>query len=160
MSMHLHHPSLSLGGKRKGKVKFRNAEEAKKALGSQNLFNESLNGIPLAISKQKFEELIQPKLAETLACCLYALRDANLKAENIDEVIMVGGSTRTPAVKQAVAAFFGKPVHDELNPDEVVALCAAIQSDIFDHLLACLPEFGLNAFQQPTGRDFRALNQA
>jgi len=106
------------------------AEEAKKALGSQNLFNESLNGIPLAISKQKFEELIQPKLAETLACCLYALRDANLKAENIDEVIMVGGSTRTPAVKQAVAAFFGKPVHDELNPDEVVALGAAIQSDI------------------------------
>lgn len=106
------------------------AEEAKKALGTQNLFNESLNGIPLALSKQKLEELIQPKLAETLVCCQQALRDANVKAENIDEIIMVGGSTRTPAVKQAVAAFFGKLVHDELNPDEVVALGAAIQSDI------------------------------
>ena len=106
------------------------AEEAKKALGTQNLYNDSLNGIPLAIDKQTFEKLIQPKLQQTLDCCANALRDAGLQPEQIDEVIMVGGSTRTPLVKQSVAVFFGKPVHDEINPDEVVALGAAIQSDI------------------------------
>ncbi len=106
------------------------AEEAKKALSTQNLFNDSLNRIPLAISKQKFEELIAPKVQETLDCCKKALEDAGVKAEEIQEVIMVGGSTRTPLVKERVAAFFGKAVHDQINPDQVVALGAAIQSDI------------------------------
>ncbi len=106
------------------------AEEAKKALSTQNLYNDSLNGIPLAISKQKFEELIVPKVQETLDCCKKALEDAGIKAEEIQEVIMVGGSTRTPLVKERVAAFFGKAVHDQINPDQVVALGAAIQSDI------------------------------
>ena len=106
------------------------AEEAKKALSTQNLYNDSLNGIPLAISKQKFEELIAPKVQETLDCCKKALVDAGTKAEEIQEVIMVGGSTRTPMVKERVAAFFGKAVHDQINPDQVVALGAAIQSDI------------------------------
>lgn len=106
------------------------AEEAKKALSQQNLYNDSLNGIPLAIDKQKFEALIQPKVQQTLDCCANALRDAGLQPDQIDEVIMVGGSTRTPLVKQSVAAFFGKEVHDQINPDEVVALGAAIQSDI------------------------------
>ncbi|MEY5069400.1 MAG: hypothetical protein RLZ47_1262 [Bacteroidota bacterium] len=106
------------------------AEEAKKALSTQNLYNDSLNGIPLAISKQKFEELIAPKVQETLNCCKKALVDAGTKAEEIQEVIMVGGSTRTPMVKERVAAFFGKAVHDQINPDQVVALGAAIQSDI------------------------------
>ncbi len=106
------------------------AEEAKKALSTQNLYNDSLNGIPLAISKQKFEELIAPKVQETLDCCKKALEDAGIKAEEIQEVIMVGGSTRTPLVKERVAAFFGKAVHDQINPDQVVALGAAIQSDI------------------------------
>ena len=89
-----------------------------------------MNGIPLAISKLKFEELIAPKLQQTLECCKNALKDAHLTADQIDEVIMVGGSTRTPLVKQSVADFFGKAVHDQINPDEVVALGAAIQSDI------------------------------
>lgn len=106
------------------------AEEAKKALTTQNLYNDSLNGIPLAISKNKFEERISEKVQQTLDCCANALRDAGLKPEHIDEVIMVGGSTRTPLVKERVAEFFGKAVHDQINPDEVVALGAAIQSDI------------------------------
>ncbi len=106
------------------------AEEAKKGLTTQNLYNDSLNGIPLAISKNKFEELISEKVQQTLDCCANALRDAGLKPEQIDEVIMVGGSTRTPLVNQSVAEFFGKAVHDQINPDEVVALGAAIQSDI------------------------------
>jgi molecular chaperone HscA len=106
------------------------AEEAKKGLTTQNLYNDALNGIPLAISKNKFEELISEKVQQTLDCCANALRDAGLKPEQIDEVIMVGGSTRTPLVNQSVAEFFGKAVHDQINPDEVVALGAAIQSDI------------------------------
>ena len=59
-----------------------------------------------------------------------ALADANLTADDIDEVVMVGGSTRVPIVKQSVSNFFGRQVHDELNPDEVVALGAAVQADI------------------------------
>lgn len=106
------------------------AEEAKKALTTQNLYNDVFNGIPLAISKNKFEELISEKVQQTLDCCANALRDAGLKPQQIDEVIMVGGSTRTPLVKESVAEFFGKAVHDHINPDEVVALGAAIQSDI------------------------------
>jgi molecular chaperone HscA len=63
-------------------------------------------------------------------CCTNALKDAALSIDAIDEIIMVGGSTRTPLVKESVSKFFGKPVHDSLNPDEVVALGAAIQADI------------------------------
>lgn len=106
------------------------AEEAKKALTLQNIFNDSVEDIPCAITKQKFEELILPKVELTIDCCRNALKDAGLTASDINEVVMVGGSTRTPLVKKMVAEFFGKEVHDQINPDEVVALGAAIQSDI------------------------------
>ena len=106
------------------------AEEAKKALTTQNIFNDSVNGIPCAITKAKFEELILPRVMQTITCCENALKDAQLTAADIQEVVMVGGSTRTPLVKEQVAAFFGKAVHDQINPDEVVAMGAAIQSDI------------------------------
>lgn len=106
------------------------AEEAKKAFTTQNIFNDSVNGIPCGITKQKFEELIFPKVEETIQCCKNALKDAGLTINDIQEVVMVGGSTRTPLVKRQVAEFFGKAVHDQINPDEVVALGAAIQSDI------------------------------
>jgi molecular chaperone HscA len=59
-----------------------------------------------------------------------ALRDAGLKIGDIDTIVMVGGSTRTPFVKKSITEFFNKPVNDSLNPDEVVALGAAIQADI------------------------------
>lgn len=106
------------------------AEEAKKALTTQNLFNGFVDDIPCAITKQKFEELILSRVEQTINCCKNALKDAGLHITDIQEVVMVGGSTRTPLVKQMVAAFFGKEVHDQINPDEVVALGAAIQSDI------------------------------
>lgn len=106
------------------------AEEAKKALTTQNLFNDFVNEIPCAITKIKFEELIQPKVEQTIKCCQNALTDAGLTVADIQEVVMVGGSTRTPLVKRKVSGFFGKEVHDKINPDEVVALGAAIQSDV------------------------------
>ncbi|MDB5118791.1 MAG: hscA [Sphingobacteriales bacterium] len=106
------------------------AEEAKKALTTQNIYNDFVNEIPCAITKITFQDLILPKVLQTIQCCKNALQDAGLTIDDIQEVVMVGGSTRTPLVKQQVAEFFQKAVHDQINPDEVVALGAAIQSDI------------------------------
>ncbi len=106
------------------------AEEAKKHLSSNDQFESDLNGDKLLLSREKFEELITPLVEKTIICCKNALKDAALKAKDIDVVVMVGGSTRVPFVKKSVSEFFGKPVNDSLNPDEVVALGAAIQSDI------------------------------
>jgi molecular chaperone HscA len=106
------------------------AEEAKKALSTQNIFNGFVGEIPCAITRIKFEELIKPKVAQTIQCCQNALKDAELTISDIQEVVMVGGSTRTPFVKKSVSEYFGKDVHDKINPDEVVALGAAIQSDV------------------------------
>ena len=106
------------------------AEAAKKALSTQNLYNEKLGEIWCTLDKQTFEKLIADKVAETLTCCKQALTDANLTVADIDEVVLVGGSTRTPYVKQAVSTFFNRQPHDQINPDEVVALGAAIQADI------------------------------
>ena len=66
----------------------------------------------------------------TITCCKKALKDAGLTAAEIESVVMVGGSTRVPLVINSVSTFFGKPVNDTVNPDEVVALGAAIQADI------------------------------
>ena len=106
------------------------AEEAKKNLSSKETFETTLNEHRLSISKIEFEKLIQPFINKTLDSCRKALADANLKASDIESVVMVGGSTRVPAVKNAVSTFFGQPVNDSVNPDEVVALGAAVQADI------------------------------
>jgi len=106
------------------------AETAKKQLSTQDTFTGTIAGETVSITKTEFEKLIKPLVDRTIACCENALRDAGLTASDIDEVVMVGGSTRIPYVKQAVSQCFGRPVHDELNPDEVVALGAAIQADI------------------------------
>ena len=106
------------------------AEEAKKALSTQNLYNEKLGEIWCSIDKLTFQELISQKVSETIDSCKQALTDAKLNVEDIDEVVLVGGSTRTPYVKQQVAEFFKRVPHDQINPDEVVALGAAVQADI------------------------------
>lgn len=106
------------------------AEEAKKALSSQNIVSFEVEGIPCAITRGKFDELILGKVQQTIDSCKNALADAGLTTAEINEVVMVGGSTRTPLVKSMVSNFFGKPVHDDIDPDQVVALGAAIQSDI------------------------------
>jgi molecular chaperone HscA len=106
------------------------AEAAKKALSTQNLYNEKIGEVWCTLDRQTFETLIAAKVAETLTCCQQALKDAALTITEIDEVVLVGGSTRTPFVKKAVSDFFQREPHDQLNPDEVVALGAAIQADI------------------------------
>lgn len=106
------------------------AEEAKKHLSEHDNFKTDWNGDELALSRSKFNELSQPLIDTTIQCCRQALADAGLKPKDIDTIVMVGGSTRVPAVKEAVSSFFGKPVNDEVNPDEVVALGAAVQADI------------------------------
>ncbi|HEX7367556.1 MAG TPA: Fe-S protein assembly chaperone HscA [Pelobium sp.] len=106
------------------------AEEAKKALSHQNLFNEKIGELFCTIDKHTFESLINDKVQETITACKNALKDADLTVADIDEVIMVGGSTRTALVKKEVSAFFGKAINDTINPDEVVALGAALQADV------------------------------
>ena len=106
------------------------AEEAKKSFAHQSLFNEKSGELWFTIDRNTFEQLIAPKVQETITACQNALNDAGLTVADINEVVMVGGSTRTALVKQKVAEFFGRPVHDEVNPDEVVALGAAIQADV------------------------------
>jgi molecular chaperone HscA len=106
------------------------AEEAKKHLSANEFFSSSIDGKQLTLSRSAFETLIHPLVEKTLHCCKNALTDAKLKPAEIDAIIMVGGSTRTPYVKQSVTDFFGKQVNDTVNPDEAVALGAAIQADI------------------------------
>lgn len=106
------------------------AEQAKKHLSSNDVFEGEVNGRKVRITKDEFNGLIQPLLDRTLTACSNALKDAGLTIQQIDAVVMVGGSTRVPAVKEQVKKFFGRDVHDKLDPDEVVALGAAVQADI------------------------------
>jgi Fe-S protein assembly chaperone HscA len=90
---------------------------------------ESL-GYRKSISRAEFDRLIDPIIERTLKPCRQALQDAGLQPNAIDEVVMVGGSTRIPMVRRKVQELFGRVPHTELNPDEVVALGAAVQADI------------------------------
>ena len=81
-------------------------------------------------TRDELEALTRDLIEKTLAPCRSALKDAGLQASQIDEVVLVGGSTRMPLVRRQVEELFGKPPHCELNPDEVVALGAAVQASI------------------------------
>jgi len=82
------------------------------------------------ISREMFDEIIQPIIDRTVGPCKQALKDAAVKPEQIDEVVLVGGSTRIPEVRRLVQDLFGRTPHTDLNPDEVVALGAAVQANI------------------------------
>lgn len=84
------------------------------------------------ITRAEFEDLIRPIVARTMAPVKMALADAKLAPTEMDEVVLVGGSTRIPLVRATVGEFFGRAPHCELDPDEVVALGAAVQADILE----------------------------
>ncbi|HJX40309.1 MAG TPA: molecular chaperone DnaK, partial [Anaerolineales bacterium] len=84
----------------------------------------------ITLTRSKLEQLTEDLIERSVRPCTQALEDAGLKAENIDEVILVGGMTRMPAVREAVRRIFGKEPHKGVNPDEVVAVGAAIQAGV------------------------------
>ena len=86
--------------------------------------------LTMKISRAKFEELIDPLVERCRKPVLQALEDAGMKPSDIDEIVLVGGSTRVPKVREVVKAIFGKEPHQGVNPDEVVAIGAAIQGSV------------------------------
>jgi len=86
--------------------------------------------LQLTITRSKFEQLVDDLIERTVEPCKKALKDAGLEASDIDEVILVGGSTRIPKVQEVVKSIFGKDPHKGVNPDEVVAIGAAIQGGV------------------------------
>ncbi|TAH43586.1 MAG: molecular chaperone DnaK [Bacteroidetes bacterium] len=116
------------------------AEKAKIELSSSTQTEINLpyimpvDGIPKhlvkTLTRAKFEQLADDLIQRTLAPCKKALSDAGLNPSDIDEVILVGGSTRIPAIQQLVEKYFGKAAHKGVNPDEVVAIGAAIQGAV------------------------------
>ncbi|RKQ69377.1 molecular chaperone DnaK [Litorimonas taeanensis] len=116
------------------------AEKAKKELSSASTYEVNLPFITadasgpkhlnMKLTRAKLETLVADLIKRTIAPCKKALADAGLKAGDIDEVVLVGGMTRMPAVQKAVTDFFGKEPHKGVNPDEVVAMGAAIQAGV------------------------------
>jgi molecular chaperone DnaK len=86
--------------------------------------------LTMTLTRAKLEQLVGDLIERSIGPCKLALEDAKLKPSDIDEVILVGGQTRTPAVQEAVRSFFGKEPHKGVNPDEVVAVGAAIQAGV------------------------------
>ncbi len=84
----------------------------------------------IKLARSKFEQLIEPLVERSIEPCRQALKDAGLKASDIDEVVLVGGSTRVPKIQEMVRKFFGKEPNKSVNPDEVVAVGAAIQGGV------------------------------
>jgi molecular chaperone DnaK len=116
------------------------AEKAKKELSSATQYDVNLpfismnaNGplhLNVKLTRAKLEALVEDLIVRTIGPCEHALKDAGLKKSDIDEVVLVGGMTRMPKVVEAVKAFFGREPHKGVNPDEVVALGAAVQAGV------------------------------
>lgn len=110
------------------------AEKAKKALSLADSFLSTLEtggrSYSLSLTREVFEKLVQPLIDRTLDSCRRAIQDSGVPLQEIQKVILVGGSTRVPTVKSSVERFFGRKLYDNLDPDLVVALGAAVQADI------------------------------
>jgi molecular chaperone DnaK len=116
------------------------AEKAKKELSTTAQYEVNLpfitadqtgpKHLTMKLSRAKLESLVEDLIKKTVEPCKAALKDAGLTAGDIEEVILVGGMTRMPKVQETVKAFFGKEPHKGVNPDEVVALGAAIQAGV------------------------------
>ena len=106
------------------------AVAVKKSLSKTDSASINVGDLELNLTKSEFENLISGLIKKTIDACKLALQDASLSVNEIDHVVMVGGSTRVPAVFEAVKSFFQKEPFTDVDPDEVVALGAAIQADI------------------------------
>ena len=103
---------------------------AKEALAEESVVSVTYGSWSGELSRDTLAELLDPLISKTLRACKRALRDADLTAEDIAEVVLVGGSTRTLRVRERVAEFFGRDPHADIDPDKVVAIGAALQADV------------------------------
>lgn len=125
-------PALHDGQYRRLQTLARDAKEALSGVSEISIpLGEIAPGLDsLTLSRKQFDQMVQPLVKRSLGACRRALRDADITASDVDSIVLVGGSTRVPLVREAVADFFqSEPLHD-INPDEVVAIGAAIQADI------------------------------
>ena len=103
---------------------------AKEALTTADQVEVAYRGWTSSLTRAHFESLIEPMVARSLKACRRAVRDAGIEVEDVEAVVMVGGSTRVPRVREAVGGLFGREPLTDIDPDQVVAIGAAIQADI------------------------------
>ncbi len=106
------------------------ARRVKEALSDNEQVDVQLEDWQGSISRNDFNQMVEPLVKKTLLACRRALRDAGLNKNQVHDVVMVGGSTRMPVVREKVGDFFGKPPLVDIDPDKVVAIGAALQADV------------------------------